>query len=268
MKLRLNHLVVCIVLFVFILAACGKSPVSTPTVVATSASVTTNPTNSPSPTEPPASGGCSNTYFPVPSGASWSYSSSGGNLGDYTYTLSVSKTSETGFTLSEVFSTGVNYDIDWNCTDGNLAVLDAGAGSLTMSTSKVTMTSNSVKADGFNIPATFDTGKTWSENVTVEGSVVQKSTSKSVSSQISSQLNCSAVGTDSVTVPAGTFDTVKATCTKKVTVSYDISGKLTQIGANQENITYWFAKDVGFVKSVATGGSNNETIVLTQYKIK
>ena len=28
----------------------------------------------------------------------------------------------------------------------------------------------------------------------------------------------------------------------------------------------WYAKGVGFVKSVASGGSDNETIVLTQYK--
>jgi len=31
------------------------------------------------------------------------------------------------------------------------------------------MTSNSITADGYNIPNTFDTGTTWSEKVTVDG---------------------------------------------------------------------------------------------------
>ena len=290
------HLIVSNILLIFILAACGPastaSTASTPSGITGATAVVPENTAVPTISVPTpaaavpatsvptpaaaapttaastsASGGCANAYFPVASGASWSYSSTGSGIGDYTYTHTITTVSDTGFTTNYQFSTGVNSTVKWNCQDGNLAALDAGAESFTMSTSKVKMTSNSVTADGYNIPATFDTGKTWSENVTVDGTV-QASATQTVNSQIVSQISCTAAGADTITVPAGKFDTVKATCTKKVVVSAIVQGKAQPLNTNQENITYWYAKGVGFVQSVATGGSDNETIVLTQYKLQ
>ena len=54
--------------------------------------------------------------------------------------------------------------------------------------------------------------------------------------------------------------------TRQVVVSSLVGGNAIQLASNTENITYWFAKGVGYVKSVATGGNNNETVVLTEYK--
>ena len=102
--------------------------------------------------------------------------------------------------------------------------------------------------------------------MTVTGLV--ESSGKQVTSQILNQLSCSAGGADTVTVPAGTFHTVKATCSKNIVVSAIVQGDTIKLSSNQENITSWYTKGVGFVKSVATGGSNNETIVLTEYKIQ
>ena len=53
-----------------------------------------------------------------------------------------------------------------------------------------------------------------------------------------------------------------------VVVSGIVQGKMTEINSNTEDLTLFFAKDVGFVKSVATGGTDNETVVLTEYKLK
>ncbi|HVP20317.1 MAG TPA: hypothetical protein VMS73_00495 [Anaerolineaceae bacterium] len=213
-----------------------------------------------------ATGGCTNAYYPVLSGASWSYASTGGNRGDYTYTRTMPTVGDTGFTTSDQYSTGVNWIAKWTCQDGNLAALDAGPTSAIMTVSSYTLTSNSVTAKGYNIPASFDTGRTWIEDVTIDGTV-QNSAGKTVNSQITSALNCSASGANTITVPAGKFDTVMATCVKKVVVSALIQAKITPLATNQETIIYYYAKGVGYVKSVATGGSNNETIVLTGYKI-
>jgi hypothetical protein len=221
------------------------------------------------PTQPvsaSASGGCSNAYYPIPSGASWSYASTGGNLGPYTYTETVTPTSDTGFTTSYQFSTGVNPSIKWSCQSGNLAALDAGAGSLSFTAMTATMTSETTTANGYTIPASFSKGNAWSQNVTATGTVT--SNGRQVTSQISDQISCTAAGADTITVPAGTFDTAKATCTKNVVVSAIVQGKTMQLGASKENTTSWYAKGVGFVKSVATGGNNNETIVLTADKIQ
>lgn len=289
-KKRLS-IIVGSILVILLMMACnlfsGKTPgslastaVSAASTVVATESAPTATTAAPAtsaPTTPPpaaliissASGSCANAYYPVISGATWSYSSTGStSVGDYTYTRVVSATTDTGFATTDQYSTGVNAVINWKCMDGNLAALDAGSTSFTMTTSKIKMTSDSITADGYNIPASFGTGATWAEKVTVDGTVVQNSSSKTVKSQIAAQLNCASAGADSVTVPAGTFDTVKATCMKNVVVSALVGGKATQLAANQENITYWYAKGVGYIKSVATGGTDNETIVLTSYKIK
>ncbi len=210
---------------------------------------------------------CTNAYYPHSTGSDWSYSSSGGELGNYTYQRTVTAQSASGFTTQFSASNGVKFSFDWRCQDGNLAALDAGAGSFTMTTTQIKMTSDSVTADGYDIPASFDPGKSWAENVTVDGSV-SNNTGKTVKSQVVSHLTCASAGTDSISVPAGKFDTVKANCTRQVIVSSLAQGKSVQLAANTENIIYWYAKGVGYVKSVATGGSNNETVVLTDYKIK
>jgi hypothetical protein len=268
MNSQRSHRIISSILLIVLLAACAKSPTSAPSgssgAVAenTAAPVAAAPTQT---VAAPSSGGCTNAYYPVVSGMSKTYSSTGGALGDYTYSTKIVAVSDTGFSTSYLFSTGVNSLIKWNCQDGNLAALDDGSASLSMTTSKIKMVSSSVTADGYLIPAAFDNGKTWSEKVTVTGTV-QTSAGKTVDGQIYNQFDCSAGGADTVTVPAGKFDTVKAVCNKTVVVSAIVKGNMAQLGKNQENITYWYSKDVGFVKSVATGGSNNETVVLIQYK--
>lgn len=282
MNLRSYHLIVGSVLFIVLMAACALSgsggvSIASPTSNATAptqqvsapASIAATPV-SVAPTQSqnaPAGGACANAYYPVLAGASHSYSSTGSAVGDYTYIVAISTVGDTGFTTSYQYSTGGNATVKWTCQAGNLAALDAGNSSLSFTTLKIKMDSNSVTADGYNIPASFDSGKTWSEKVTVKGTA-EVTNGKTVDGQISSQFACSSAGTDSITVPAGKFDTVKATCDKTVIVSALEQGKLTRVGANHEYITYWYANGVGFVKSVATGGANNETVVLTQYKLK
>ena len=266
-----------IIVFTFTtMIACAFSSTATPTGSSNSpatlvSSTIESSTATPAAVSPTAtsiassSGGCTNAYFPVSTVATWSYSSSGGYKGDYTYIRTMADVSDTGFTTSDQYSTGVKWTAKWNCQNGNLAALDAGPESLILATSDYTITSSSVTATGYSIPATFNNGNTWSEEITIIGSVVN-SAGKTINGQIVVNLDCTAAGTDTITVPAGKFDTVTATCSKKVDVSSTNNGKTTQLGTNQEEITDWYAKSVGFVKSVATGGSNNETIVLTKYK--
>jgi hypothetical protein len=261
---RFQIIVSCLVLFV-VVAACSLSPASSTTATATSQPAATNP-----PVSASTGAGCSNAYFPVSVGTNWAYASSGSTLGAYTYTWTVADVSNAGFTTNNQYSTGVSASIKWNCQNGNLAALDAGSTSLSVTNSSSTfkMTSNSITADGYNIPNTFDNGTTWSEKVTVDGTV--QSGTHSVNSQIVSNVSCSATGTDSVTVPAGTFDTVKATCNQTLGVSFLQQGTPVPAGApDTVSITDWYAKGVGLVKSVrASSLSGTETIVLTQYKVQ
>ena len=285
MSLRRLSLTISSILLIVVLFACAPSPTSAPsgstsspatltenTVVATQpVSTTTVAENTAVPPTQPvntaASGGCTNAYFPVTSGNNWSYSSSGNVLGAYTYTWTVTDVSDTGFTTSNQYSSGVNATIKWNCQNGNLAELDAGSNSLSMSTSKVKMTTDSVTGEGYNIPADFSTGATWSESVTANETVI--SGTKTINSQIVILTNCSAAGADSITTTAGTFNTVKATCNQTVTVSALLQGTPMPATPVMVSVTDWYAKGVGLVKSVRTSAaSGTETIVLTQYKIQ
>jgi hypothetical protein len=268
MNQRRIHLAACGIMLFFVIAACSLSSKSTPSATSASTPAMSVPTSAPTaPKGLSTSGGCANAYYPVLSGATWTYSSTGGGTGDYTYSRKVILVSDKGFSTSYLFSTGVNSTIAWTCQDGNLAALDTGVDSFSMTTLKIKMTSNSVTADGYFIPASFSSGNPWAEKLTIDGTVVETGTTKSMDSQIITQFTCSDGGADKITVPAGKFDAEKATCTKNTVLSYTMNGKSMQLGANQENITYWYAKGVGFIQSVATGGSNNETVVLVKYKI-
>ena len=261
---RFQLIVSCLVLFA-VVAACSLSPASSPTGNTVSTAAATN-----QPVSASSGGGCTNAYFPVSTGTNWAYSSSGSILGAYTYTWTVSDVGNAGFTTNNQYSTGVSSSIKWNCQNGNLAALDAGSTSLSVTNSSSTfkMTSNSITADGYNIPNTFDTGTTWAEKVTVDGTV--QSGTKSENSQIVSNVSCSSAGAESVTVPAGTFDTVKATCNQTLGVSFLMQGTPVPAGApDTVSITDWYAKGVGLVKSVrASSLSGTETIVLTGYKVQ
>ena len=187
----------------------------------------------------------------------------------------ITAASDKGFTTGVQASTGNNSIVNWKCQSGNLAVLDIGSANTTTATVKLNY--KSVTADGYNIPASFDTGKTWTEIITATATV-EASASRTVNSQIVSQLSCSVAGADTIALPVGNFDTVKAICSRTVVVSAIIQGKTTPGGTVQESITYWYAKKVGFVKSIAmisAGGNNNQTtptsiqtVVLTQYKVQ
>jgi hypothetical protein len=258
MKQRRFQLIASSIVLFAVVAACSLSPAAS----ATAGSATGQPAGA------SGSGACTNAYFPDTSGTTWAYSSTGGSLGAYTYTRTITDAIATGFSTSEQYSTGTNATIKWNCQDGNLAALDDGSSSLSLSSSKFKFTSTSVTADGYDIPNNFETGTSWSEKVTASG-VVQYGT-KSLDAQIVSDVACSAAGTDSITVTAGKFDTVKATCTDSITVSEITLG--TPVPATAPitvNITNWYAKGVGLVQSVRVNSlGGGQTIVLTQYKVQ
>ena len=272
-----SHLVIGSLLLIIVVVACSLSPASSSTKSTSIPAAATNPpASAATATNPPVSasaggGGCTNAYFPTSSGSTWSYSSRGSVLGPYTYTSTVADVSDTGFTVNDLTSLGGGTSslVKWNCQDGNLAALDSGSDSLSVSTSKVKITSTSITADGYNVPNTFAAGTTWTEKVTVIGTV--QSGTRTMDSQIAATLNCSAAGAESITVPAGTFDTVKSSCTETIGVSEIVKATPIPAGVPSNlDITNWYAKGVGLVKSVRVNNSagGTTTVELTQYTIK
>jgi hypothetical protein len=274
MGTRSLHLIVSSILLIVILAACGSPstvvPTSTPIkVVGPAATLPVTSTLPVIPTAAPTqagSGGCTNTYFPLSSGATWSYASTGSLVGDYAYTRTLSGLSDMGFTTSDAFS-GVTRTVTWSCDSGNLTSLATGSSGTLVSGSSMTMTVDSVNATGYVIPDAFTDGKTWSEDLSINGTNVQGTTKKgTVVSEV--KTDCMTAGAESVKVPAGTFDTVKITChsDQVATVTLTVGGTTGPITTIQ-NSTQWYAQGVGMVQTVNSGDAGIETIQLTSYSI-
>ena len=211
--------------------------------------------------------GCRNAYYPVATGASWSYASRNGSQpGDDLFTRTIDAATSSDFTVTDRHAAGGMWMVKWLCHAGNLTALDPGAGRASLTTSNAAQSGADVTADGYVVPATFAGASPWSQKLTLQSPV--QSNGKSVaSSRIDATLQCSLGAAASISVPAGTFQAVSAACTKTVIVSAVAPGGTVQLGATQQSITYWYARGVGLVKSVATGGPANETLLLTSYHI-
>lgn len=84
------------------------------------------------------------------------------------------------------------------------------------------------------------------------------------------QMSFNAVGNESVTVPAGTFDALKVNVEVAINVNATYEGITLPVSFSGA-YTYWFAPGVGWVKANGTGNvlgsSFTDTTELQSYKI-
>jgi hypothetical protein len=132
----------------------------------------------------------------------------------------------------------------------------------------MTMTVDSVNATGYVIPNAFTDGKTWSEDLSINGTSVDQNTGKKSAVVCEVTTDCTTAGTESVKVPAGTFDTVKITChsNQVATVTLTVGGSTGPV-TNIQDSTQWYALGIGMVQTVNSGDAGSETIQLTSYSI-
>jgi len=255
------------------LAACGSAPLtgltSTPTIMlGPKATLPVNPTLPVTPTTAATqkgNGDCTNPFFPVSSGATWSYASTGSISGDYNYTRSVSGLGGTGFTTNDAFNTGLVRTLNWTCDKGNLTYLPP-TGNPSLSSSSMVMVVESVNSTGYSIPFSISDGDTWSEDLMINGIYVQGSEKKGTGvSEVTT--NCSALGTESVKVPAGTFEAVKITCHSVHVTTVTLKGKTNPPVTTTQDSIQWFVQGVGVVQMANSGDGGDETIQLTQYSL-
>ena len=97
----------------------------------------------------------------------------------------------------------------------------------------VSMSLGKISGDTLELPASLEIGKSWTSKnvVTTESDKIDQSSTYKV------------VGMESVTVPAGKFEALKITMTGTLN-STTLEGKI--------NATYWYAKNVGTVKTTIT----------------
>jgi hypothetical protein len=211
---------------------------------------------------------CANAYYPVSEGATWSYKSTGSSAGDYSYTDTITSVREDGFTLTSQFE-GVTRTQEWACKPEGLVALQLGgpsAATLNTQDMQLNLTVNNVS--GVTFPSEITTGDEWQHMLEFEGDLDIAGTPAEATGGAES--NFSALSTESVTVPAGTFDAMKVQVDSTITINATFQGVSMPV-AFSGTYTFWFAQGVGPVKASGTGEvvgtSFTETIELRSYNI-
>jgi hypothetical protein len=219
----------------------------------------------------PLAGGvilCANAYFPVRQGATWNYRSSGGPAGEYSFTDTITATREDGFTLSTQIG-DLTRTQEWTCSAEGLAALQlGGAPAALLNAQNIQMNLNVTNATGVTFPSQINAGDQWQQQLDFTGNVAMMNEEAEAAGN--AQMDFNAVGTESVTVPAGTFEALKveANVTLNINASYQgITLPVTVSG----NYIYWFVQGVGWVKATGTGNvfgtSFSETTELQSYSV-
>ena len=232
----------------FVMAACGSTPAP---------EVGTITVSTPSPQPPPQSSGggegeCSNDYFPADEGSTWEYTSELGGAGAQERTLTITSTSEDGFTVAIGLAGGATFVIEWSCGNGDLTQLTPTA-SLYVSGGSSTVTN--INHSGVTLPADLDAKPSWKES----GEWSAGSGGTTITGGYSS--SNTAVGTEVVTVPLGTFEAMRVEATAEGTLNGEATPPC--------QITQWWAKDTGLVRQETTcpvgGQSMMEVLELVSY---
>ena len=193
----------------------------------------------------------------------WNYNLTGTYPDTYTHTIL--SMSDSGFTEQDAFDSGVTRQAQWNCENGNLITLNSNnGGSANVSTEGVEVNFETKELSGITLPADINPGDTWSQSLTLEGTQTISGTSYPAGNSLTS--DCTAIGVESVTVPAGTFDAMRVDCTTVLNPWMNMEGTeikntITLAGSN------WYAPNVGLIKQASTGSGLDSTTELLSYNI-
>ena len=241
-----------------------QAPQATPTEIATEPPATTEG----GPTPAAGEGLCANTYYPVREGATWSYKGTGGPTGEYSFTDTITSVREEGFTLSSQFG-DLTRTQEWACKPEGLVALQLGGTSAaTLSSENMQLNLEVKNVSGVTYPSAINAGAQWQHNLDFEGKMTVANQEGSATGN--AQTSFKALGNESVTVPAGTFDALKIQVDTTLNISVSVQGISVPVKFSG-SYTYWFVKDVGWVKASGTGSvsgtSFSETIELQSYNI-
>lgn len=208
---------------------------------------------------------CDNVYYPTKAGNRWVYQMTGSAADTFTRTILANN--GTSFTDQDTFSAGTIRTGEWKCENGNLIALTPGGGqSAAVTANNVTSSFQTTFLEGISIPAVINPGDTWTQKITIEGVVEAGGLSNSVRNE--AVFTCNAIGTETVTVQAGTFETVKLECVTTMNISMLNDGSATPLTSVTMNSTTWYAPKTGWVKSINTGSDLDSTIELVSYNVQ
>lgn len=225
-------------------AACGPTPQVTQSP---NPSAVPQPTNTPNP-----AGLCANNLIPVKQGATWTYTDNAGTSDSEDFTATFSSVRPDGFTVSVTSAGSPAIDQQWTCTPAGIVAssLGSGQGVLGLTVAGIQASLSTSNPTGVTLPANVQTGTKWPYGLDIAGSLSQGNLQADLKGNIATSME--AVGTESVTVPAGTFNAIKVQGTSTLSVGASYQGLSLPI-TSVINTTFWFAPGVGWIKSTESG---------------
>jgi hypothetical protein len=210
-----------------------------------------------------SSGACTNPYLPVIAGATWNYKLTGPTPD--TFTRSILSVEADGFTDQDIFSAGVSRQGKWKCDNGSLVALNpSNGGSASINAENVSVDFQTTELSGVTLPATVNAGDAWTQTTTLEGTETINDMQIPAKNQFTN--TCTAIGVESVTVEAGTFDALRVECQTVMNISVTVKDNpiLTSLTFTSTN---FYAENIGLVKTVTTGEGLDSTVELVSYNI-
>lgn len=203
---------------------------------------------------------CDNPIYPVKQNATWTYFNTGGPSGDFSYTDTITEVRPDGFTLTTAFA-GLTRTQNWACETGGLKALEYGGGSAFIATQNANIEFNTLQVTGVSLPKEIVPGMQWLYSLTLEGTTIMPDGSQANSSGTFS-VTMQEMGNETITVPAGTFETIKFQATTTLDIMGEFQGIQVPMKITGSTIT-WFAPNVGQIKSVSNSDFGGAPFTLT-----
>jgi len=213
-------------------------------------------------------GPCGNPLLPTAAGATWHYDMTGTTTD--TFTRSIQTADSSGFTDQDLFhDSGSTSSGKWTCHNGDLTSLDL-VGHLTATVSRPSnllpaLAFQTTDSSGVTLPARINAGDSWTQTTSLDGTTVVNLKNVDATSDVS--VNCTAAGTESVTVQAGTFNAMRLDCQINQLITVTVGEAQAAPARVNYTTTYWYAPNVGLVRSVTNGTNLDTTISLASYTI-
>lgn len=216
----------------------------------TSTSNSAHPANSTSDSSGSIAELCRNGYYPVSPTILRKYHISypKGLMSDRDYTESFSDFSGDTFMVHTDFG-AVKANVNWRCTAEGLFATQYN-NSVDMS-SGVSAKIDTIDSNGVSFPSTdkWVSGEKWNAEYHITESISSKDGKPIGSSTGTVKQDGEIVGSEEITVPAGSFQTMKVSMKTNLSLNMQVDGTSVPMNISLET-TAWFAKDTGMVKSV------------------
>ena len=266
--LKLISFLLLIVILSLMVTGCFVStikdgPVSSILPTRLEATLTLTPTQTATIT--PIKTACTNPFYPVVESATWNYSIV--SSPPDTFVRTITEINPDGFTSQDIFSTGTNQIVRWECQEGTLIALDPAG---TEATSSVVLSGLDIELqatdqEGITLPSDIKEGDTWSQHFTVEG--ILNYNGQDVSSPAQSDSTCVAAGEEMITVPAGSFSALRVDCIITIEVKFSAMGFSFPFTI-ESNSTSWYSPGIGMVRNSSIAMDDSTTTVeLTSYTL-